>query len=84
MLRASFRPLFFRISKFGLRICGFAALGISRQRDQGNELWMGEPGRFCLSVSGDRSERVFGSGEPRARLGGLFLADDPQHFVNRG
>ncbi len=28
ILRASFPPLFFRISKFGLRICGFAALGM--------------------------------------------------------
>ncbi len=27
-LRAFFRPLFFGISKFGLRICGFAALGV--------------------------------------------------------
>ena len=28
ILRASFRPKFIRISKFGLRICGFAAPGV--------------------------------------------------------
>ena len=33
---------------------------------------MGELGLFCLSMSGGRGERVFGSGEPRARLWGAL------------